>query len=329
MLRDWRTDMSALTAPSLRLSIRTHVVFMVLAIGASVTVAQDAKPQVPVIAEHAAANPVYQNLITGTSDDLSAFDHQVEVVKPLMKDNMSQAEQREVLKQVGGKKYSVEDLLNGSISAPHVLEMDREAIDDSAKSTMLTTLSLYFVAKGDLEMVADPKFLESLMSIDGRSDEKADPLTDEQLQAAKIDPTKIAKDQEGMSVVEGTIFDRIHVTGVARSYWTRSGDSIVSAALFDRRFADKGKLAPTWERFERQEDGSMKSAETGKLPGLGAYVKITPIKGADKLLFIEAHGALLEPYSWFQGANLLGSKLPTALRNQVQDIRRRAIRASR
>jgi hypothetical protein len=59
---------------------------------------------------------------------------------------------------------------------------------------------------------------------------------------------------------------------------------------------------------------------------MGQYLKVTALVDADDKpngkLFIEAHMVFHEPQGWFGGANLLGSKLPLAVQDNVREFRR-------
>jgi hypothetical protein len=51
-------------------------------------------------------------------------------------------------------------------------------------------------------------------------------------------------------------------------------------------------------------------------------VKITRLAEPAGSLFVEYHVAFAEPQGWFQGANLLRSKLPIAAQDSVRKFRR-------
>ena len=51
--------------------------------------------------------------------------------------------------------------------------------------------------------------------------------------------------------------------------------------------------------------------------------QITELKEPAGALFIELHYALEDPYAWYDGKNILRSKLPEAVREKVQAFRRK------
>ena len=56
--------------------------------------------------------------------------------------------------------------------------------------------------------------------------------------------------------------------------------------------------------------------------GAGFYLKITRLHEPAGAIFIEQHVVFAEPAGWFAGANLLRSKLPTAVQINVRAMRR-------
>ena len=245
-----------------------------------------------------------------------------------MADGLTAQQQRRVIESVSEPKYDVERFLAPRIEAPHVLNIEHEPLSKDERPLECNRMDLYFVASGDLASVSDPDFLSQVFDIDPQTEESKQ-LSAEELAQAGIDPATINPQHESFSRVAATIFERIELSGVGHSLWSQTEDSILLAVHIDQRFDRSADLAARWERFERQDDGSMKSAETGAYPGAGAYLKITRLEEPAGRLFIEAHGVLLEPYSWFRGRSLLVSKLPPAVRSQVKEIRRRAAKASR
>ena len=56
--------------------------------------------------------------------------------------------------------------------------------------------------------------------------------------------------------------------------------------------------------------------------GAGMYLKITKLHEPAGALFVEQHIVFAEPTGWFDGANLLRSKLPLVVQSNVRDMRR-------
>lgn len=304
------------------------VLYLGVAIALPVKAAQPDQPSVspPAAGEesHRQQNPIYSQLLAGVAGQI--FTEAIALPNPQMPDGLTADEQEAVLKKVAEPRYPLQRFTAPRVEAPHVLEIEHQPLDDSQKPLERNQLDLYFVAQGTLQDVADPEFLKQVFAIE-EADQAAEKLSAETLSQAGIDPAQLNDEREFYNRLDAMIFDRIHLTGVGHSFWSKTAESILFAVHVDRRFNQDPSLAASWERFERQEDGSMQPAEEGEYPGAGAYLKITQLNGRPGQLFIEAHGVLLEPYSWFRGRSLLVSKLPPLIRSQVKDIRRRSQRA--
>ena len=287
--------------------------------------------ELPQPTEHLERNPVYRYLVT----DQPAIPRpgELRLPKPVMGHRLTAGEQMQVLERIAGNRYDVDDLMRPSVVAPFVLELDREAISSGPRSDELQTMDLHFVGQGNLDAISDREFLSEI--IDAGSDSEQDEgeggssrqLSQAELSTALGSDVQLDPDHESYNEIEMTIFDRIHLSGVGRTFWSRTDDSIVLAMTLDPRFNEVEQWASQWERFQRQENGRLASVQTGRFSGGGIYLKITQLKGQSDRLFIEVHGALIEPYDWFRGANLLGSKLPPTIQSQVRDLRRRSLRA--
>ena len=64
------------------------------------------------------------------------------------------------------------------------------------------------------------------------------------------------------------------------------------------------------------------AGESVPYDGAGLYMKITALAQPADAVFVECHIVGIEPQGWFNGANLLLSKLPPAIQNQVRSSRR-------
>ena len=57
-------------------------------------------------------------------------------------------------------------------------------------------------------------------------------------------------------------------------------------------------------------------------------MKMTKLHEPAGAIFCEAHVIYAEPHGWFDGANLLRSKLPAAVQTEVRSLRREMLKAS-
>ena len=101
---------------------------------------------------------------------------------------------------------------------------------------------------------------------------------------------------------------------------------MIAAQKLDPRFARDAKFPNQWRPLTRKPTGGFAEGDAQPYGGMGQYVKVTALVDADGKpngkLFIEAHMVFHEPQGWFGGANLLGSKLPLAVQDNVREFRR-------
>jgi len=298
-------------------------------------------------------NPVYLKLTAPAED--SPLRLSPSRFAPLR----SGEDQVQELTSLAAPRYRLEELLRPSAVAPYLLDIDRDSPGSATSS--LRRARVVFALHGELETLADERFLERLLGDvatlgEPGSEEtsqaegagqggSARALTDAELAAAGIPsrsavgadaevspkPSGDASDRgerrgESYRWFQAELFSRVRISGVVHSYWTRDDDSILWAVRTDERFSSQPDLQPAWERMERQAAGDLKVVERGDWAGGGAYLRISRWAADPKVLICEAELAWVEPRAWFGGSNLIASKLPPAIQSQVREIRRAALR---
>jgi len=118
------------------------------------------------------------------------------------------------------------------------------------------------------------------------------------------------------------LLDRVQVRATTRSIKTRSADSLLVASILDSRFAADPEFSSGWRPILRDDSGSRQLGAAHAYQGLGSYVKATRLMEPEGALLIEYHVAYAEPAEWFNGANLLRSKLPIVAQTVVRKLRR-------
>jgi hypothetical protein len=123
--------------------------------------------------------------------------------------------------------------------------------------------------------------------------------------------------------------NQVELTVVGRSYWSRTEDSIVTAAMVDPRFTGDSKFANVWRPLTRAPNGQMQKGPPQPYRGAGLYMKITKLAEPAGALFVEAHIVYAEPHGWFDGQNQLGAKLPAVTQQKVREMRQEMLRAAK
>jgi hypothetical protein len=116
--------------------------------------------------------------------------------------------------------------------------------------------------------------------------------------------------------------DKVELHQTSRCVLTRTKDSILIASVLDPRFASDREFPNAYRQLERNELGEIKKGPMKPYRGAGGYLKATRLDDPPNSLFIEYRLVFSEPHDWFDGANLLRSKLPVLLQSRVREMRR-------
>ena len=82
------------------------------------------------------------------------------------------------------------------------------------------------------------------------------------------------------------------------------------------------------EAIERDQLGKTKLGPPTPYAGLGGYIKVTGLHEPAGALLVECHAVFDEPQGWFDGKNLLRSKLPLVVQENVRTFRRKLAKVS-
>ena len=270
-------------------------------------------------------NPMAGKLITeGVSLPSGAT---IRLPEPSMADGLGAKAQQTVLKQVADK-YPVEQFLRNSVVAPFVLKM--ESLTGATGERVGQRIDLWFVAHGTLQAVRDKKLLGELIAIDKAKspilETKNETLDDRELAQRQIRVASTPDREETYSAFSAPILEKVQLSGVNRQMVTPSDGSIVAAQELAPQFANDARYPNQWRSIQRTPTGRIALGEPHAYSGNGQYVKVTSLVDAagkpTGALLVEAHMVFDEPQGWFGGANLLRSKLPLAVQENVREFRR-------
>jgi hypothetical protein len=267
--------------------------------------------------DHLKENDILQTLQTGSVKSSAG------VVTTLpefaLPDGLDAAGQRAAIEKIGERNRPVDALLRKSVTAPFVLK-----ITDAQPDTTMRRIDLWFVVHGQLEKVSDRKFLERHVK-----EEKEGPvqmaflLEPDELKTRGIELKPRPGLDERYAHTHVSLFDRVYVTATGHGMETRNDESIVVASILDDRFAGDNDYANQWSPVERTPDGKLEVGDSHPYSGSGSYLKATKLKEPAGAVFVEYHIVFDEPEGWFNGANVLRTKLPILVQDQVRKFRRR------
>jgi len=275
---------------------------------------------------HLEVNSLYRELIEQGVE--LAPEVRLALPPPTMQDELSTDVQRSILEELAGKDYTIKQLLRKSVVSRHIFRM-QQLPDERAPARRADT---WFVAYGDLDVIAEKEFLEGLLSSqedDDSIDDDGHELTLSELASRDIHLAPEAEQYESYSHSSYKLIKRVEVTATMHSVWSRTPDSIVVAARIDPRFHGDSEFPNQWRPLERGATRGKTPGSPRPYQGMALYLKITRLAEPAGALFVESHVVFSEPYDWFDGANLLGSKLPAVVQRTVRTTRREIMRATR
>jgi hypothetical protein len=267
-------------------------------------------------AKHEEQNPLFKNLLeTG----ITIGDAKVKFPAPLLVDGLSAAKQTEIIKSLIAADYDYSEFTRDSITARHMLKIgDVKPADPKMPGR---AVNVYFIVHADFKVLEDDKFLDKLTGNNKGGAAKTVPLTDADLKKRNIALPNAKVKNEGYGHVEFDFLDKVRLKATGHAIWSRNSESVVAAAEIDPRFQDDKEFPNEWRSMTRS-DGEMKLGPAHPWTGAGMYLKVTKLQEPAGALFVEQHIIFSEPTLWFDGANLLRSKLPIAIQESVRTMRR-------
>jgi len=243
---------------------------------------------------------------------------------PTMPDGLSAEQQRAAVATVADANRSLDELLRRSTVSPFVLKTGVAETGGTARR-----VDLWFVAYGDFAKVTDEDFLKDRAKVlqppkqqDGNLPSTSKLLDAEELRARGITPADDPDSGEGFAYTSFPLFDRVLLSMTTQVMRTTTDESVTLASLLDPRFDDDATYPIFWQSLTRDEAGRTTLGEKRPFVGWGSYLKITKMAEPAGALFIEYHAAFDEPEGWFNGANLLRSKLPLVVQDAIRKLRR-------
>ncbi|MDB5306289.1 MAG: hypothetical protein JWO38_491 [Gemmataceae bacterium] len=265
---------------------------------------------------HEAQNPLFKSLLDPGL--VVGPGVRVKLPPPVMPDGLDPAKQKAVITELIGNDYSYEDFTRKSVVAPHVLKI-RDVL--ATPQSPVRGLDAYFVAYVDLKAFDDEKFLERSLNIGKGEGGKGQNLTREDLAKRGIVLKPEDEKREGYGQVEFDFLEKVRLRLTGHVMSSKTAESVVAAAEVDPRFTGDKEFPNEWRSLSKTS-GELKVGPPQPYGGAGMYIKITKLADPAGAVFVEQHVVFAEPTGWFEGANLLRSKLPPVIQNSVRNMRK-------
>lgn len=268
----------------------------------------------------AAENPIFEQLIR--QGVAVSPGETVRLPAPSLADGLTATAQRKVIEAIAGERHTWDSFTRRAVVTPFVLKISQ---DDASDQRIGRRVDLWFVAYGDLRSLGSDEFLnrqfKSAVAADAENSARVRLLTNSDLAQRGLAPPQNAEDSRYLAA-EFTLLERVRLSATTRSVKTETQDSIMVASVLDPRFTEDAEFPNRWQSITRDDAGRRKLGAPQPYTGLGSYVKATRLSAPEGALFIEYHVAFAEPRGWFNGANLLRSKLPIVAQDAVRKFRR-------
>jgi hypothetical protein len=271
-----------------------------------------------------AENPVLKQLVDEGVP--VAEGKAVKLPPPTMPDGLDADSQSEILRGVAGR-YPIGLFTRESRTAPFTLK--KESVKDESGQRIGQTIDLWFVAYGQLGAVDEGQLMEKLTEFEDLDDDSHD-LTAAELASRGIALVEATPGiEERYSYFKGPLLNKVLLSGVSRSFVVRQKESTLVASNLDCRFLDDSEFPNQWQSLQTDERGETVVGSPEPYIGFGGYAKATQLHWPAGAVLVESHVVFSEPYGWFRGANLLGSKLPITIQDKVRSFRGRLAKGGR
>jgi hypothetical protein len=269
--------------------------------------------------EHQAENPLFKSLLDPGLDVGTGVKAKLPV--PTMPDGLNAAAQRAAIEALIKDEYSYLEFTRKSVVAPQLLKL--RDIAPSDPKAPARGVDFWFVAYGDLKALDDEQFLDRLVNA-GKGQGEGKGLKKEDLAKRKITLTDEKRESYGHIAFD--FLEKVHLKATGRVVWTRTNESVLVAGEIDPRFRGDAEYPDQWQPIIK-EGGVTKIGPASAWSEAGFYLKITKLAEPPGALFVEQHVVFAEPTGWFDGANLLRSKLPLAVQSNVRSMRKEWVKA--
>jgi hypothetical protein len=250
-------------------------------------------------------------------------DQAVKLPEPSLPADADKKAQSEVVHRIAAKKYKYDDFVRKSPVAPFALEINTAG--EASGGDRVQRIDLWFVAYGKLGDVTDEDLLGQLVGGGGSDSEKgeSDSLSDEELSERDLKVESTNDRRESYYRVDSPLLDKVRISGIGHGVTTREATRVLAASLLDPRFIDDPKYPNRWRSIVRESSGKKTLSKPAPYAGFGGYCQVVELAEPKGALFIECHTAINEPHGWFNGTNLLRSKLPVLMQDNVRTLRRK------
>lgn len=276
------------------------------------------------VSNQSSANPLFEELVK--QGVATTAEKRLLLPLPTLADGAGSAGQHAMLAKIVGERYPVEEFVRDSVVTPFVLKFS----DIGGAATGARGVDVWFVVFGDLNDLSKDDVLKEFTTARGK-ETTLHVLTSQELQSRNL--PSASGDTGKMLLKPGELAERfVHTTApilekvelrqTLRCVLSRGEESIVIATIVDHRFDRDREFPNLYQRLIRSDNGETTKGPVQPYAGAGGYLKATRLSKPAGAILVEYHAIYSEPRDWFNGANLLQSKLPILLQSRIRELRR-------
>ena len=297
----------------------TGLLALAAAVGVASTASADGHPS--------SSHPVVAELVDVGLKLAAGDDGEAAIVKltpPLLRARMTPDEQQSAMEDLLGANR-LDRYLADKVVTPQYLRVKTEK--KLGEAGTIRRLDQYFVVYGDLELIRDEGLLEDFMA---KEKKEQGPAKFEQYMERRDTPA----DGEPVDPAKPYLYryrlpllDKVVMSGLIRGQSVSPEGMLIESAVSAEDLLDDEKDPTVWQAMPRQAEGDEDLGPPTPYRGLAGYLQVTELGFKPGALLVECHGVLVEPTGWFDGRNLLASKLPAVAQENMRSFRRKLARA--
>lgn len=312
---------------TLRTPSQLFVALLAIACGPLLSDGQDAAE---VGVEKFSPHPIVQSLVAEGFE--VADGERATVAPPTLLPGMDDAAQRAALEELFGE-VAWDDYFDPSANARKVLDIDSADLElDGAK---VRTLDLVFVAYGKLAVVRDKDLMQSIFGGNrGEEDSEtgfkryAESLTAEETQARGFEQQLEGERRRHLTRYRFALIEKVVIEGLVEGDGRDYSSLLVESAVSPLAMLEDAEYPSVWRAIPRGAESDADLEDPEPFRGFAGYLQASDLKFEPGAILVECHGVFVEPDGWFGGRNLLASKLPIVVQDNVRDFRRRLTKAT-
>ncbi len=246
----------------------------------------------------------------------------VRLEPPLLNQSQTTSERKSALDRLAGDE-NWERFARNSPVAP--IALDIRSIESSSGGRIGYAVKSAFVLHTSMERLRDQTLMERLFGKPDLNDQEG-MLRFEEITQAKLQEFRVEVESGKItySRVAIPLLNKIRLQGVIRVERVESERELDVSWLFDNTLGEKNpEWQSVWLPLSTNDLAETIVGPPQPYSGSGGYIRLSEIDQPEKMVVVEMGWVIHEPHAWFEGGNLLRSKLPLLIQESVRSFRKK------